>query len=75
MSQSEPPDYFPPVFRTPRGLMQKSPITNPEFLKRHPEANSDPETLILTPGVPIKQDPAWLEGAVEPALKEVYMGL
>ena len=73
--QREPADYFPPVFRTPRGLMEQSPISNPEYLQRHPDARSDPETLNITPGVPIRQDPAALLEAREPALREVYAGM
>jgi hypothetical protein len=63
------------VFRTPRGLMEQSPITNPAYLQRHPGAGADPETLIITPGVPIRQDPAALLEAREPALREVYVGM
>lgn len=35
--QSVEPTYFPPVFMTPDGLMEKRPIYNPEFLQRNPE--------------------------------------
>ena len=73
--QRQPADYFPPVFRTPRGLMEKSPITNPEYLQRHPGAGADPETLDIMPGVPIQQDPDALLETREPALREVYSGL
>ena len=74
-AQSEAPDYFTPVFRTATGLMEKSPISNPEYLERHPDAMGDPETLVVTPGVPIAQDPAWLEKVATPALREVYTGM
>ena len=74
-SQSEPPDYFPPVFRTPRGLMEKLPISNPAYLARHPGALDDPETLIITPGKPVVQDPAWLAEEREPANRELYAGM
>lgn len=73
--KSEAPDYFPPVFATPRGLMEKSVITNPDFLARNPGAEADPETLTLVPGVPVAQDPAWLTTEVEPAAREQYAGL
>ena len=73
--QSEDPDYFPPVFRTAQGLMEKSAITNPEFLERHPEASEDPETLAVIPGKPIKQEQKWLESVFVPAKLEVYNGL
>lgn len=63
------------MFRTPAGLMQKSPITNAEYLARHPSAGADPETLVLQPGVPIKQDPADLETVREPANRELYTGM
>ena len=55
--------------------MEKSPITNPEHLQRHPGAGSDPETLDIRPGVPIQQDPAALLETREPALREVYVGM
>lgn len=70
-----PPDYWPPVFRTPKGLMEKAPITNPEYLERHPDAINDPETLVVVVGEPIKQDPAWLVTEQTPKLREVYMGM
>lgn len=63
------------MVRTPRGLMEKLPISNPAFLLRHPGALADPETLVVVPGVPIAQEAAWLEAAVEPAKREVYGGL
>ena len=63
------------MFRTPRGLMEQSPITNPAYLERHPEAGGDPETLVITPGVPIRQDPQALVDVREPALREVYVGM
>ena len=72
---SEAPDYFPPVFMTSRGLQFKQPIFNADFLQRHPEAVNDPETLTLVPGVPIKQDPAWLTEIREPANREAYAGM
>ena len=55
--------------------MEQSPITNPAYLQRHPGAGADPETLTITPGVPIRQDPAALLEAREPALREVYVGM
>jgi len=55
--------------------MEKLPISNPEFLKRHPGACDDPETLVVVPGVPIAQEAAWLEAAVEPAKREIYGGM
>ena len=73
--QREPADYFPPVFLTSRGLMEKSPISNPEYLERHPDAVNDPETLNVAPGQPIRQEAAWLTQAVEPANREPYEGL
>jgi len=73
--QAETPDYFPPVFRTAQGLMEKAAITNPDFLGRHPEAVDDPETLKVTPGKPIKQEQAWLENVYIPAKLEVYQGI
>ena len=73
--QSEEPDYFPPVFRTPRGLFEQLAITNPDFLERNPGAENDPETLKVTPGVPIRQDPAALLEVREPAMREVYVGM
>ncbi len=73
--QSEAADYFPPVFRTPRGLMEKTPISNPAYLARQPGAEDDPETLRVTPGAPIAQDPAWLAEEREPANREVYAGM
>ena len=73
--QRSPPDYFPPVFRTANGLMEKSPITNPAYLDRNPDAMSDPETLAVTPGQPIVQDADWLSMTSEPANREVYAGM
>lgn len=55
--------------------MEKSPISNPAYLERHAAAIDDPETLTVTPGQPITQDPKWLETAVEPANREVYAGM
>ena len=55
--------------------MEQSPITNPEYLQRHPDAGGDPETLNITPGVPIRQDPAALLETREPALRELYVGM
>ena len=55
--------------------MEQSPITNPAYLQRHPGAGADPETLTFTPGVPIRQDPAALLEAREPALREVHVGM
>jgi hypothetical protein len=63
------------VFRTPNGLMEKSPISNPDYLQRHPTAGEDPETLLVRPHAPIAQDPAWLSDAKEPANREVYAGM
>jgi hypothetical protein len=74
--QSEAPDYFPPVFVTPRGLMEQTPISNPAYLARNPGADADPETLVITPGVPIAQDPAALTAPPrEPANREIYAGM
>ena len=73
--QSEEPEYFPPVFRTPNGLMEKSPISNPEYLERHPTADEDPETLMVRPHAPIAQDASWLNDAKEPANREAYAGM
>ena len=56
--QSEPALLFTPVFRTPRGLMEQSPTTNPEYVQRHPGASAVAEKLSITPGVPLQQDPA-----------------
>jgi len=55
--------------------MEKSPITNPDYLKRHPGAGGDPETLTIVPGEPIRQDPAALLEPREPAMREVYVGM
>jgi hypothetical protein len=58
-------------------MMEKSPITNPEYLERNPDALNDPDTLIQPAGQPIKQDASWLslENAAEPAAREVYAGM
>ena len=65
---------FTPVFRTPRGLMEQSPTTNPEYVQRHPGAGAVAEKLSITPGVPMQQDPAALLETREPALREVNVG-
>merc|ERR1712060_155561 len=59
------PDFWPPVQLTPKGLHIKTPITDPEYLIRHPDAINDPEVLNVELKeigwtVPIKQDPKWL---------------
>ena len=55
--------------------MEKLPISNPAYLARHPGALDDPETLIITPGKPVVQDPAWLAEEREPANRELYAGM
>ncbi len=55
--------------------MEKTPISNPAFLARHPGAGDDPEALRVEPGVPIAQDPAWLDTEREPANREIYAGM
>lgn len=67
---TQPPDYFPPCQLTPRGLIQMTPITNEEFLKKHPDAKNDPDVLHIEPGVPIKQKPEWLTTPKEVPFRE-----
>ena len=55
--------------------MEKTPISNPAYLERHPGAAGDAETLTIAPGVPVAQDPAWLAEEREPAIREIYAGL
>ncbi|KAK3259019.1 hypothetical protein CYMTET_31962 [Cymbomonas tetramitiformis] len=43
----EEPDYFPPVEATPKGLVQKMPVTDAEYLAAHPEAAKDPKFLVM----------------------------
>ena len=48
----------------------KTPITNPDYLERHPGAENDADVLHIVPGVPIKQDPKWLTECKEIPFRE-----
>jgi len=59
-----PPDYFPPCVLTENGLYEKAPITNQDYIDKHPGCLDDPDVLNIVPGVPVKQDPKDLERVV-----------